>query len=435
MQTALPLSDGLFRTVIDAAPVAMAILHDGRCIHANAAFAALHECAGKQKCRHACSIEELLSGGDITRDALANKVSAGQEVTGHSQIRGCKGTFEEVSYVLKHFQQQDEDWVLLTVREHGREVRMRRLVDHLAFHDSLTELPNRALLFDRLSQALARMRRENWGFALVILDLDGFKEVNDVHGHGVGDELLYAVGRRLLACVRASDTVARLGGDEFALLLHGLRSEAEASQVARKILSAFVPPFDLGSTQASLGASIGIALCPTHGLSLDALLTRADRAMYRSKQDGKNRYTLSDGCDSDEAIPVRMPWVSPIVLGHDGLDDQHARLIEAANDIIEAMADGRASFALSDRLADFEQLASYHFAYEEALMERCGLPEPNRIHHIAAHHHLLSELPALSTQIMAGAFTTSVQYLRKWLMDHLRGEDRDLVTYLRQHQQ
>jgi len=316
------------------------------------------------------------------------------------------------------------------VRDAGQEVRMRRLVNHLAFHDSLTELPNRALLFDRLSQALARMRRENWGFTLMILDLDGFKAVNDCHGHSAGDELLYAVGRRLQACVRASDTVARLGGDEFALLLHGLRHESEARLLAEKLLRTIAEPFDFGEIQLRVGVSIGIAQCPKHGLSLDVLFSRADQAMYQAKQAGKSCYRLSDGSESeDSGSPVRMPWLSPVNLGHDGIDSQHARLVEATNGIIEAMVDGRPESGLSERLLEFEHLAREHFAYEEGLMER--FHQQGREDHCLSHSHLLAQWPSLVEQIRAGAFTTSVQYLRKWLVDHIRGSDTELVNFLR----
>lgn len=153
----------------------------------------------------------------------------------------------------------------------------------LALHDSLTGLPNRLLFADRFQQAMARHRRQGGHGALVLLDLDDFKAINDRFGHAGGDELLQAVARRLRACVRGSDTVARLGGDEFALLLEPPAGEAALAAVLARIRSGFARAFRVNGQLVGMGASIGIARFPDQGEELEGLLRLADSALYRDK--------------------------------------------------------------------------------------------------------------------------------------------------------
>lgn len=154
----------------------------------------------------------------------------------------------------------------------------------LAQHDALTGLANRLLLFDRLEHLLQRSRRSNKGFAVLMLDLDGFKLVNDTHGHAAGDALLAKIGRRLVSRVRSSDTVARIGGDEFAILLEDSASQTEAQLVADNLLEAIGEPITLESEAiVKVGGSIGIAIWPDDGNDAERLLRAADRAMYRAK--------------------------------------------------------------------------------------------------------------------------------------------------------
>jgi diguanylate cyclase (GGDEF)-like protein len=156
-------------------------------------------------------------------------------------------------------------------------------LEKMAFMDTLTKLPNRALFNDRLEQAILWSRRSKKPFVVAIMDLDRFKEINDTLGHQIGDSILQQVGLRLLNHLRESDTVARLGGDEFALLLQSTDNQA-AIRLARNILEALKEPFDTGSRKIYIGASIGIAAYPNHGNSATALMQKADIAMYAAKR-------------------------------------------------------------------------------------------------------------------------------------------------------
>jgi diguanylate cyclase (GGDEF)-like protein/PAS domain S-box-containing protein len=163
-------------------------------------------------------------------------------------------------------------------------------VQRLAFYDELTHLPNRALFLNRLSQSMAQSDRDGRKIALMYLDLDHFKEINDTFGHAVGDMVLQATAERLNSCVRRNDTVARLGGDEIILLLPGVENGAQVEAVAKKILKVMASPFCFGTLQVTVTPSIGIVLFPTHGRDVSTLLKRADIAMYAAKQGGRCRY-------------------------------------------------------------------------------------------------------------------------------------------------
>ncbi|WP_054774237.1 putative bifunctional diguanylate cyclase/phosphodiesterase [Methylogaea oryzae] len=163
-----------------------------------------------------------------------------------------------------------------------------RRMHHMAHYDVLTDLPNRTLLTDRIQQALAQARREEAALALMFIDLDRFKPVNDTLGHAVGDLLLKEVAIRLQECVRESDTVSRLGGDEFVVLLPTLDVAADALLVAEKILQALAAPFALAGHYIRISSSIGIAVYPEHGDDEIQLLKNADTAMYYAKKSGRN---------------------------------------------------------------------------------------------------------------------------------------------------
>lgn len=162
-----------------------------------------------------------------------------------------------------------------------------RQLEHLAHYDALTGLPNRLLFQDRLRRALARHRRHEQKGALMFIDLDRFKQVNDTLGHGKGDELLVEATARLLDCVREDDTVARLGGDEFTVVLNELDDESRARDVAERIIRSLEDPFKLSGNEAFISASIGIVLFPGDGDTIEALTRNADMAMYEAKNKGR----------------------------------------------------------------------------------------------------------------------------------------------------
>ncbi|MET3106554.1 diguanylate cyclase (GGDEF)-like protein/PAS domain S-box-containing protein [Oxalobacteraceae bacterium GrIS 2.11] len=170
-----------------------------------------------------------------------------------------------------------------------------QLVEHMAFHDGLTGLPNRLLLMERLGQLMAMASRERRQFALLFLDLDGFKSVNDLFGHDMGDHVLKTVAGRFLVLLRNSDTICRLGGDEFVILLDQPDSRHSIAVIAARLIATVNEPISDGDKSITVGTSIGIAIFQNDGKSADELLKLSDDAMYAAKKSGKNTFVFSDG--------------------------------------------------------------------------------------------------------------------------------------------
>ena len=184
---------------------------------------------------------------------------------------------------------QRKTHALFLERESGL-LETQQVLENVAYHDALTRLPNRHLLMDRLRLSLATAKRQGSKLALCFIDLDGFKQINDSHGHEAGDFLLIECARRLAADVRQVDTVARLGGDEFVLLLPGIENRKHIEDILARLLKAVTQPVAFGYARLQVGMSIGISLYPEHADSGDRLIERADQAMYLAKRSGKNRW-------------------------------------------------------------------------------------------------------------------------------------------------
>jgi diguanylate cyclase (GGDEF)-like protein/PAS domain S-box-containing protein len=191
---------------------------------------------------------------------------------------------------------KNEEGEVIAFRGIARDVteskRLERELSDMVSHDFLTKLPNRMLFQDRLNVELAHAKRNDTNLAVMMLDLDRFKVVNDTFGHSIGDKLLRAAGELLVVLVRKSDTVARVGGDEFLVLLPQIAKIEDATRVAQKILGAFRKPFVIDSYQIRVTTSIGIVIYPEDGEDVDDLLANADTAMYWVKGHGRDDYAL-----------------------------------------------------------------------------------------------------------------------------------------------
>jgi diguanylate cyclase (GGDEF)-like protein/PAS domain S-box-containing protein len=184
-------------------------------------------------------------------------------------------------------------------------------LEHMAHYDILTDLPNRALLADRLSQAILQCSRDKKSIAVVFLDLDGFKVVNDVYGHNKGDELLIALSRRMKEVLREGDSLARIGGDEFVVVLTGLAKTEDCWPILERLLLAASEPVTVSDVVLNVSASIGVTLYPQDNVDADLLLRHADQAMYVAKESGKNRYHLFDTAQ-DDAVKVQQESLEAI---------------------------------------------------------------------------------------------------------------------------
>lgn len=242
-----------------------------------------------------------LLAGQPFRDVLINRRKTGElyyEEKSVTPLRASDGAIDRFVSVGRD----------VTAR-----IRTQQRLEHLAYRDVLTGLPNRALFMDRLRQAIAGARRRHSMVALLFIDLDGFKSLNDRHGHEVGDRFLRALAACLVRNVRGTDTVARLGGDEFAILLEDVAKIEDVTLAGAKILDATLSTETTSSLDAPITASIGASVFPGDADDASALLRRADQAMYRAKQLGKNTlelYTAPRSASIDAAAPQIM-WGMP----------------------------------------------------------------------------------------------------------------------------
>jgi diguanylate cyclase (GGDEF)-like protein len=243
--------------------------------------------------------EFTLEGGAVeprTRDLIATATRSA-DIAAFERSRPNGITLEI------HATELPDGGVVRTISDVSERKRKEMQIAHMARHDALTNLANRTLLNERVEQALARMRRQQEGFALFYLDLDRFKAVNDVHGHPAGDALLQRVADRLSACVRETDTLARLGGDEFAILQHATDCEEDIEALAQRILGAVGSPYYFDGYESDIGISIGIAVAPRDGANPEDLFKAADAALYRAKSEGGNAYDFFDRVAPASAAP------------------------------------------------------------------------------------------------------------------------------------
>lgn len=221
--------------------------------------------------------------GEKAQEAIATAMREGSNFFEWEHQR-LDGQPFAADVLLTRMEVGEEVFLQATVRDISERKQTEKKLQQLAHNDTLTGLPNRALFRDRLEHGLALAQRHKQGLAVLFLDLDHFKEINDTLGHDMGDVLLRETASRLLACVRKSDTVARMGGDEFTVILTGTKTPEYAEQVAKKILKALQEPFELNGTLRNVGCSIGIARYPEHGADSETLLKNADAAMYHAKK-------------------------------------------------------------------------------------------------------------------------------------------------------
>jgi diguanylate cyclase (GGDEF)-like protein len=238
----------------------------------------------------------------------------------------------------------NEQLVLAALRAHADAEAAAAALQQLsrsAGIDALTELPNRMLLLDRLAQAIVSAQRQSTRFALLFLDLDNFKQINDTLGHAVGDQALKVAARRLASAIRASDTVSRHGGDEFLILLSTVSQASDAVLIARKIAAELGAPTRVGSHVLRLTASIGISLYPDDGDDADTLIVRADAAMYRAKRGSPSGFRFHGELPNERTLPppplasLQLPFTdhASAIAEH---ERRHAQLQEANEQLVLA---------------------------------------------------------------------------------------------------
>ena len=326
-------------------------------------------------------------------------------------------------------------------------------IRQLAFHDPLTGLPNRRLFCDRLSQAMAANKRNACFGAVMFLDLDNFKPLNDTQGHEIGDKLLVEAAARLTQCVRQVDTVARFGGDEFVVLISELetdheRSVARAALIAEKIRATLSQAYTLEierdaidaaiSLEHRCSASIGLTLFSGHEASQDEILKSADVTMYEAKQDGRNQVRLApalrqaaDAPENAGADFMHLVWHKAYESGNALIDAQHRALFDIANRLMNARLSGKSSTGVATLIDTLIHDAVAHFADEEALLNAAGFP--GVAEHAASHRQLVGRAARLVEDFHSGTLATGelFEFLAHDLVArHMLDEDRAYFSYL-----
>lgn len=286
----------LFGAILVASPDPIHVLDlEGRFIYANRATADLFALEPEAIIGKSTYDFGLSFASDFQRNL--EKVIVGQSIyRGQFAHTFASGQGERFEYLLAPVldEQQQTEAVVCIFRDVTEKALAEERIWHSAHHDLLTGLPNRRLFLDRLEQEVKHARRSSLPAAVLFMDLDGFKQVNDSLGHETGDRLLASVAERLADCVREGDTVARLGGDEFTVILTSAGKRKDVQGVAQAVIDILAMPFHIEQHSVRISASIGISLYPKDAVSHGALLETADRAMYRAKQSGTNQMCFYD---------------------------------------------------------------------------------------------------------------------------------------------
>ncbi|MBU1247588.1 MAG: EAL domain-containing protein, partial [Proteobacteria bacterium] len=336
-------------------------------------------------------IEEIIHPDDLIgwRGFMADELRAEGE-SFDFRIHRADGPIRWLSQVKQEVRSNGKS---LGLRCSLRDITVRKEMElqlrHQALHDPLTQVANRTLLIDRIGQALHRSRRHNTRYAVVFMDLDRFKVVNDSLGHGFGDKLLTEVSKRLLECVRGMDTVSRFGGDEFVLFLEELENPSEAFRVVRRVRDAMRQPFIIDGHEVQTSASLGVVLDTEDHKSADELIQKANIAMYRAKESGRDQYNVFDSQMLERAV----------------------RLLKIESDLRRAIVKDEFFVAfqpivdLSDgRLTGFEALARWQHPED-------GLINPGEFIPIAEDTGMIIDIGMI---ILEKACTTMVGWLKEY---------------------
>ena len=279
------------RALADAAFEAIALCVNGVVVEANAAA------------RSVLGIGDGEMGSRLVRDlvhpgswqSVKKQLASGDDTPHEVDVQGLDGRSFPVEMRCRTIDYRGLPTQVLAMADLRARRRSESRIRHLALHDTLTDLPNRASFNARMGEAVARANESQVGAALLLVDLDRFKTINDTYGHQNGDAVITEVANRLTNAVRSNDFVARLGGDEFAVLLPRVGGEAQAADLAGRLLAAFAAPFTLPTGETvEIGGSIGVALCPRDGDTMDEVVQAADIALYAAKNGGRNRFATFD---------------------------------------------------------------------------------------------------------------------------------------------
>lgn len=445
-----PLTVENYRQVIEKAGVGLAVLDQTcRFVEINSAFCKTTGYSREEMLAPTFGLAQLSLSEDIAI-CVRNmaQVSRGGEDS-YRLLRQLTHKMKGIAWVewvfnVLHDANDKPHFFVLTAIDITEQKRVESVLSELSFFDPLTKLANRRLLQDRLQTVLARARRDSCNVALLFIDLDRFKPVNDSLGHEVGDWLLKSVARRLLDCLRAYDTAARFGGDEFVVLLPDLVQPDDAMQVAKRILAALSEPFitDDGK-RLQISGSIGISLYPDHGETEGELLRAGDEAMYMAKKSGRNRIVRLEQPKVVKSSPsvqeetyaglVHLRWDQKYSSGNVLIDTEHRELFRQANHLLDfAMSSTVRPEAVRTSLQQLMHQVEIHFQHEERLLAEWQFPD--RVEHARQHCRLLDHARQIIQRMEDHSIPTGelLSFLiGEMIHDHILSEDSSYFHFLR----
>ena len=406
------------------------------------------------------SIEQLLTraSAPIALEGLGRSIAAVKAGLPIPEFRGeleqpCKdGTTVWTEVTTTGMKNAAGEFVSIlgVTRDITEHRQMAERIRQLAFHDPLTHLPNRRLLDDRLHQAMGANKRSGCYGALMFLDLDNFKPLNDLHGHEVGDLLLIEAAGRLKKSVREIDTVARFGGDEFVVMVSELftdkiESTSQASHIAEKIRVALLAPYRFTILKGEgeeivvehhCTASIGLTLFLGNEVSQDDILKCADTAMYQAKEAGRNSVQIAPASSEGTRKPeltrfLHLVWHTDYECGHALIDRQHRTLFDDANAIMTAIFADIPKENVAALIHTLMNDVVQHFKDEEAIFVAAGFPEAAE--HALIHRALVDHAVALANQFHSGTLAIGqlLQFLAQDVVArHMLGDDRKFFSYV-----
>ena len=391
--------------------------------------------------------------GQSTSDLIADYVKralAGERC--RFEWLHCKsdGTVFPADVLLSRINLRGQPVIQATVRDIADIRLAREKLEFLAHHDVLTGLPNRALFSEHLEQALSLAHREQKGLALLFIDLDEFKPVNDRHGHAVGDILLRQVGMRIRDVLRRSDVVGRIGGDEFMVLLGRIGNPLDAARIAEKVRRALASPFLIDDKALSIGSSIGVALFPEHGHDAVELTRHADQAMYQAKHAGRDQVVFyrpdqilprpAKAVEPAQIARIEIfPWNDNFNTGLAEVDQQHRQLVSILNDLAMHVAFHPEDHAELNRILEaLLDYTRYHFRTEEAIWHQHLPDDEEEARHLLGHRNFIETISQARLSSENDGTDKGAQellaYLTSWLASHILEHDRKMALLVREHQ-
>lgn len=458
-EQAMIRSESKFRTLFDSTRDAVLMLDERSFIDCNPAALGMFGCATREElCAfHPADLSPPTQASGRSSRELAEEHVHTATTEGHVRFdwihrRADTGETFDAEVLLNAIQIEGRLLLQATCRDISERKSLEEQIRQLAYHDTLTGLANRRMFNDRLLQAITASKRGGLYGAVMFLDLDHFKPLNDTHGHEVGDLLLIEVATRIRACLRDSDTPGRFGGDEFVVLLGPLSTEVAdaadaASHTAERIRTALAAPYRLSLRhdeetpdqiiEHRCTASIGVTLFNHLDQSADAILKRADEAMYQAKDAGRDavRLQVEDG-QLSTAHPidpqlVQLLWRPAYASGNALIDEQHRELLKLANALLAAMLAGHSSEELRQHIERLTTHVVQHFRDEEEVLRAAGFPGLEQ--HAVIHRDLLARATELVERFHQGKLDLGELFLflaHDVVARHMLGADRDFRPYL-----